>query len=84
MSHAKRAAQRRTLLELLRAAGHLGVSVLVLIREHNILRASGRILELRKQGYEIKTRMGPGGTAIYVLIAEPPAKSLFAGAGACE
>jgi hypothetical protein len=61
------------LLDLLRDAGSRGVSVLDLIHKHNILRASGRILELRRAGYVIETRMGPGGTAIYVLISEPPA-----------
>jgi hypothetical protein len=69
----QRAAQRSRLLELLRAAGHRGVSVLELIHKHNILRASGRILELRRQGYAIETLPGPGGTAIYVLRGEPAA-----------
>lgn len=82
MSHAKRAAQRRVLLELLRAAGEHGVSVLTLIYQHGILRASGRVLELRKEGYTIETRPGQGGTAIYVLIAEPQPELPFVKAAA--
>jgi len=79
LSNAKRTAQCRRLLELLRAAGNRGVSVLDLIHKHSIYRASGRILELRKQNYSIETRPGPGGTAIYVLKAEPQNQPLFAG-----
>ena len=74
MSNAKRAAQCRRLLGLLRDAGDKGVSVLKLIYDEGILRASGRILELRREGYDIETRTGPGGTAVYVLLAEPQLK----------
>lgn len=84
MSNTKRAAQRRVLLDLLRGAGNSGVSVLTLIYQHGILRASGRVLELRTEGYTIETRPGQGGTAIYVLIAEPKPCLPFAAVGACE
>jgi len=77
MSHEKRAARRRHLLELLRGAGEHGVSTLDLIYEHGILRGSGRILELRRAGVSIETKPGPGGTAIYVLRSEPQPKLPF-------
>jgi len=77
MSHEKRAAQCRHLLELLRGAGEHGVSTLDPIYEHGILRRSGRILELREAGFSIETRPGPRGTAIYVLLAEPQPKLPF-------
>lgn len=66
--------------ELLRVAGEHGVSTLDLIYKHGILRGSGRILELREAGFSIETKPGPGGTAIYVLLAEPQPMLPFAGA----
>lgn len=84
MELARRADQRSRLLELLRAVGDRGVSVLDLIHKHEIYRASGRILELRQQGYVIETRPGPGGTAIYVLLSEPQTRPPPAKAKPCK
>jgi hypothetical protein len=57
----------------LREAGARGVSSSELLFEYRIMRPGSRAYDLRKSGFDLETREGPGGTAIYVLKVEPAA-----------
>jgi len=62
-----KATQREKVLTLLKLRGENGISAIELDRTYGIYRASARILELRKLGYDIETINQHGKTAVYVL-----------------
>lgn len=62
-----KATQREKVLTLLKLRAENGISAIELDRTYGIYRASARILELRKLGYDITTINAHGKTAVYVL-----------------
>lgn len=66
------ASQREKILELLRAAGPLGVSRATLIFEHRITQCGARVDELKRQGHVIESFSQDGEAYVrYRLTSEP-------------
>ena len=63
--------QSRDMLLALSRRGEAGVSAMEALFDLHIYRASARVYELRREGFEIATIRTPGHTATYVLEAKP-------------